>query len=64
MFFPLSMIKLKSESRNIENAIFNIQKTELYDIKTIKKHILNEGIEFITMIATKLGDNTFLYENR
>jgi hypothetical protein len=64
IFFPLSLIKLRSMASRLENSTLKIYKQDLFQFETIKAQVLNDGIECLSSISSILAENAFLFENR
>lgn len=60
--FPLSVFKLRQMSKYHENLLMCQYRTLQYD--SVKHHIINDAKECLNMIASRLAENLFMFENQ
>jgi len=62
--FPLSIFKIKSMASYAENSLLSNYKLSHVTYDAIKQQILLEAKECLNALSNKLGENTFLFENK
>lgn len=51
-------------SMRIESLLMSPYKNSHLQLDALKQHILSDGKECLNIISHKLGENTFVFENR